>query len=358
MPYGLQIVGTARHDARRIDRQLRGRSGRQGDPGSSRFFLSLEDDLMRLFGSDRLIKVMDRLGADEGEVITHPMVTKAISKAQKRVEEQNYGIRKHLLEYDDVMNKQREVIYDRRRKALKGETTRDDFVNMIDEFLDAQFELFVDEKKHVEDWDVEGLNDIILRTLLVDVKSLDDKLYGMSSDDVREYVKEEALKQYDYKINKVGETLLKDFEKYISLRIIDEHWKDHLHQMDMLKEGIGLRAYGQKDPLIEYKREAYEMFVEMVDTINQKNLEMLWRTEFVEVPAERRGMPTRIQLVHKDPTNMGYAEGKPQETAIQKAGKQRSKKQQPIRVEQRVGRNDPCPCGSGKKYKKCHGAHN
>lgn len=359
VPFGLQIIGTARHDARRIDRQLRGRSGRQGDPGSTQFYLSLEDDLMRLFGSDRLIKVMDRLGAEEGEVITHPMVTKAIGKAQKRVEEQNFGIRKHLLEYDDVMNKQREVIYTRRRKSLKGETTKDDFVGMIDDFLDAQFEIFVDEKRHVDDWDVEGLQDIVLRTLLVDIKTLDDKLYSMSADEVRDYIKEEAIKQYDYKINKVGETLLKDFEKYISLRIIDDNWKDHLHQMDMLKEGIGLRAYGQKDPLVEYKREAYQMFVEMLDNVNQKTLEMLWRTEFVEVPAERRGMPSRIQLVHKDPTNMGYTEGgQQQETAIQKAGKQRTQKQQPIRVEQRVGRNDPCPCGSGKKYKKCHGMQN
>ena len=353
-PYGLQIIGTARHEARRIDRQLRGRAGRQGDPGSSRFYLSLEDDLMRLFGSDRLIKVMDRLGAQEGEVITHSMVTKAIEKAQKRVEEQNYGIRKHLLEYDDVMNKQREVIYDKRRRALMGEVTLEDLTLMIDDFLDAQFEVYVDEKKSPDNWEIDSLNDVILRTLTVDFKSLGDKLYEMTADDIREYIRAEALRLYEYKRSKVGDELLNDFQKWLSLRVIDENWKDHLHQMDLLKEGIGLRAYGQKDPLIEYKRESYEMFMDMMDAVNQKTLEMIWRTEFVEAPAPRRGLPPRIQLVHRDSTNMGMS-GEP--TDVQKAGKQRGDKPQPIRVEEKVGRNDPCPCGSGKKYKKCHGAN-
>ncbi len=354
-PYGLHIVGTERHESRRIDRQLRGRAGRQGDPGASRFFLSLEDDLMRLFGSDRLIRVMDRLGAEEGEVITHAMVTRAIEKAQKRVEEQNYSIRKRLLEYDDVMNKQREVIYTRRRKALMGEVNREDLGETIDDFIDAQFEKFVGDKPHPEDWDIDGLSDVMLRTLLVDLKSLNDKLYSMTRDELAEHIKNEAFRMYDYKKEKVGEKLIKEFEKYISLRIIDEHWKDHLHQMDMLKEGIGLRAYGQKDPLIEYKREAYEMFVDLIDTINQKTLEMLWQTELVEAPPLRRGAPPRIALVHRDSTNMGLQGGR-EETDIQKAGKQRSGKQQPVKVEAKVGRNDPCPCGSGKKYKKCHGA--
>jgi preprotein translocase subunit SecA len=177
----------------------------------------------------------------------------------------------------------------------------------------------------------------------------------MTPEDLSEHIKAEALRIYDYKKNKVGEDLLKQFEKYISLRIIDEHWKDHLHQMDMLKEGIGLRAYGQKDPLIEYKREAYGMFVEMIDTINQKTLEMLWLTEFVEAPPAQKGAPSRMVLVHRDTTNMGMAAG--EETDIQKAGKQRGNKPQPVRVEAKVGRNDPCPCGSGKKYKKCHGAN-
>ncbi len=355
-PYGLHIIGTERHEARRIDRQLRGRAGRQGDPGASRFFLSLEDDLMRLFGSDRLIKVMDRLGAQEGEVITHPMVSRAIEKAQKRVEEQNFSIRKHLLEYDDVMNKQREVIYARRRKALMGETTREDLENMIDDFLDAQFEKYCDPKKPPEDWDLDNLSEIILRTLLVDIKQLGDDLYSMTLDDLAEYVKTEAMKQYDFKAQQVGEQLLKEFEKYITLRVIDELWKDHLHQMDILKEGIGLRAYGQKDPLIEYKREAFEMFMSLQDEINQKTLQQLWTTEFVEVPPERKGAPSRWRLVHQDATNMGLATAA-QGRADQQPAQPRGDRRQPVRVEGKVGRNDPCPCGSGKKYKKCHGAH-
>jgi preprotein translocase subunit SecA len=352
---GLHIVGTERHESRRIDRQLRGRSGRQGDPGASRFYLSLEDDLMRLFGSDRMIKVMDRLGAGEGEVITHPMVTRAIGKAQKRVEMQNFAIRKHLLEYDDVMNKQREVIYSRRRKALLGESTREDLEIMMDEFIDAQFEKFVDVRKHPEDWDLSGLQEITLRSLLVDINALEDKIYSMSVDELRDYIKEEAFKLLDLKEKQVGTKLIEDFGKYVSLRIIDDNWKDHLHQMDLLKEGINLRAYGQKDPLVEYKLEAYHMFVDLTDTINQKTLEMLWRTEFVEAPQTRRGAPRQVRLVHRDTTNLGLAEG--QESDIQKAGKQRSDKPQPVRVTEKVGRNDPCPCGSGKKYKKCHGAN-
>ena len=225
-PYGLHIIGTERHESRRIDRQLRGRAGRQGDPGASKFFLSLEDELMRLFGSDRLIKIMDRLGAEEGEAITHPMVTKAIERAQKRVEEQNYAIRKRLLEYDDVMNKQREVIYKRRRLILMGEFGTDELQEMIDEFLDTQFEIYADEKRDVDEWDVDALNDVILRTLAVDIKSIgDEKLGTMSPAEIKEHVKSEAWRMYEYKKSKIGEELIRDFERYISLRIIDEHWK-------------------------------------------------------------------------------------------------------------------------------------
>ena len=362
VPCGLHIVGTERHESRRIDRQLRGRSGRQGDPGGSKFFLSLEDELMRLFGSDRMISIMDRLGAKEGEVITHGMVTRAIGKAQKRVEMQNFSIRKHLLEYDDVMNKQREVIYKRRRKALLQENIKEEILEIMEEYLDAQFDHFIGDKQHAEDWDIKGLNESLIRTLLVDIHSLGDRLYAMDEQQFREYIKEEALKVYSYKEKKLGEKFLRDFEKYIMLRVVDENWKDHLHQMDMLKEGIGLRAYGQKDPLIEYKQEAYHMFVSLIDAINQKILEMLWRTQIVEAPREHRYAPPRLMLVHNDATNLGYQTGA--ETAapqrelsdIQKAGQQRSDKVQPVKRDlPKVGRNDPCPCGSGLKYKKCHG---
>ena len=363
VPCGLHIVGTERHESRRIDRQLRGRSGRQGDPGGSKFFLSLEDELMRLFGSDRMISIMDRLGAKEGEVITHGMVTRAIEKAQKRVEMQNFSIRKHLLEYDDVMNKQREVIYKRRRKALLQENIKEEILEIMEEYLDAQFENFIGDKQHAEDWDIKGLTETLIRTLLVDIHSLGDRLYAMDELQFREYIKEEALKVYSYKEKKLGEKFLRDFEKYIMLRVVDENWKDHLHQMDMLKEGIGLRAYGQKDPLIEYKQEAYHMFVSLVDAINQKILEMLWRTQVVEAPREHRYAPPRLMLVHNDATNLGYQTGSEAAPAperelsdIQKAGQQRSDKVQPVKRDlPKVGRNDPCPCGSGLKYKKCHG---
>jgi preprotein translocase subunit SecA len=363
VPCGLHIVGTERHESRRIDRQLRGRSGRQGDPGGSKFFLSLEDELMRLFGSDRMISIMDRLGAKEGEVITHGMVTRAIEKAQKRVEMQNFSIRKHLLEYDDVMNKQREVIYKRRRKALLQENIKEEILEIMEEYLDAQFENFIGDKQHAEDWDIKGLTETLIRTLLVDIHSLGDRLYAMDELQFREYIKEEALKVYSYKEKKLGEKFLRDFEKYIMLRVVDENWKDHLHQMDMLKEGIGLRAYGQKDPLVEYKQEAYHMFVSLVDAINQKILEMLWRTQVVEAPREHRYAPPRLMLVHNDATNLGYQAGSAAAPApqremsdIQKAGQQRSDKAQPVKRDlPKVGRNDPCPCGSGLKYKKCHG---
>jgi preprotein translocase subunit SecA len=363
VPCGLHIVGTERHESRRIDRQLRGRSGRQGDPGASRFFLSLEDDLMRLFGSDRMINIMDRLGAKEGEVITHRMVTRAIEKAQKRVEMQNFSIRKHLLEYDDVMNKQREVIYDRRRKALLEENIKDEILEVMDEFLDAQFDKFLGNKTHAEDWDLTGLGEVLIMTLMVDLQSLEDDIYTMREDDLRQFIKDEALKVYSYKEKKLGEKFLRNFEKYIMLRVVDENWKDHLHEMDMLKEGIGLRAYGQKDPLIEYKQEAYHMFVNLIDNINQKILEMLWRTQIVEAPREHRYAPPRLMLVHNDATNLGYQAGSEAQQApvgemsdIQKAGQQRSDKVQPVKRDMpKVGRNDPCPCGSGLKYKKCHG---
>jgi len=364
-PFGLQIIGTERHEARRIDRQLRGRAGRQGDPGSSRFFLSLEDDLMRLFGSDRMIKVMDRLGAEEGEVISHSMVTKAVERAQKRVEGQNFSIRKHLLEYDDVMNKQREVIYGRRRNLLKGTMDEEKIRSMLGDFVEAQFEIYLDDRRGNDAWDIEGLNDILLRTLMIDLNRLsDEQLMEMSPADLKQYILDEAVKIREYKMESLGDReKVNDFERRLALHVIDDLWKDHLHQMDMLKEGINLRAYGQKDPLIEYKRESYEMFLDLTDNITQQTLSLFWRI----VPAQqdrkerRRGLPTRMVTQHKDATNMGYSGGgAPQEGGQPKGGGQQNKQgggQQPVRAAAKVGRNDPCPCGSGKKYKKCHGAN-
>jgi len=356
VPCGLHIIGTERNEARRIDRQLRGRSGRQGDPGSSRFFLCLEDDLMRLFGSDRIANVMNRMGAEDGEVIVHPLITKSIEKAQKRVETQNFSIRKRLLEYDNVMNQQREVIYHRRTVALKGEDPKQDVLDTLDEFVENRVKEFIQQKSHPEDWEIDGLLESISSVIPLDNVSIKNKVYSLDRDELIELIKSMALEIYDLKEHRIGSERMRVFERFLVLRIIDDEWKDHLYEMDMLKEGIHLRAYGQKDPLMEYKREAYHMFESLIDRINEKTLNILWKFQVQEEPqTPRRNFPTqRIRTVHENAMNLGFAGA--EESDIQKASRERSEKLQPVKVEQKVGRNDPCPCGSGKKYKKCCGA--
>ncbi len=356
VPCGLHIIGTERHEARRIDRQLRGRSGRQGDPGSSRFFLCLEDDLMRLFGSERIANVMNRLGAEEGEVIVHPLITKSIEKAQKRVETQNFAIRKRLLEYDNVMNQQREVIYHRRSVALKGEEPRQEVEEILDDFIQTRVDEFIQPKSHPEDWEIDALLDSIGAAIPLDVTRVKEKLYSLTRDELVNMLKTMALEIYDLKESRVGSERMRVFERFLMLRIIDDEWKDHLYEMDMMKEGIHLRAYGQKDPLMEYKREAYLMFEGLIDRISEKSINILWKFQVQEEPeTSRRRLPSqRMKTVHENAVNLGFASA--QESDIQKASRDRSQKQQPLRVEQKVGRNDPCPCGSGKKYKKCCGA--
>jgi preprotein translocase subunit SecA len=356
VPCGLHIIGTERHEARRIDRQLRGRSGRQGDPGSSRFFLCLEDDLMRLFGSERIANVMNRLGAEEGEVIAHPLITKSIEKAQKRVETQNFAIRKRLLEYDNVMNQQREVIYHRRSIALKGEEPKQEVIDILDDFIQTRVDEFIQPKSHPEDWEIDALLDSIVVAIPLDVARVKEKLYSLTRDDLVDLLKTMALEIYDLKESRVGSERMRVFERFLILRIIDDEWKDHLYEMDMMKEGIHLRAYGQKDPLMEYKREAYIMFEGLIDRISEKTINILWKFQVQEEPeTPRRRMPTqRLKTVHENAVNLGFASA--EESDIQKASRERSQKQQPLRVEQKVGRNDPCPCGSGKKYKRCCGA--
>ncbi len=356
VPCGLHIIGTERHEARRIDRQLRGRSGRQGDPGSSRFFLCLEDDLMRLFGSERIANVMNRLGAEEGEVIVHPLITKSIEKAQKRVETQNFAIRKRLLEYDNVMNQQREVIYHRRSIALKGEEPKKEVIEILDDFIQTRVDEFIQPKSHPEDWEIDALLDSIVAAIPLDVARVKEKLYSLTRDDLVDLLKTMALEIYDLKESRIGSERMRIFERFLILRIIDDEWKDHLYEMDMMKEGIHLRAYGQKDPLMEYKREAYIMFEGLIDRISEKTINILWKFQVQEEPeTPRRRMPTqRLKTVHENAVNLGFASA--EESDIQRASRERSQKQQPLRVEQKVGRNDPCPCGSGRKYKKCCGA--
>ncbi|HHM01600.1 MAG TPA: preprotein translocase subunit SecA [Caldithrix abyssi] len=358
IPGGLHVIGTERHESRRIDRQLRGRSGRQGDPGSSIFYLSLEDDLMRLFATERVAGIMERLGAEEGEVITHKMMTKAIERAQRKVEARNFSIRKRLLDYDDVMNQQRTVIYDRRRAALMQEDTYAEVVNILDEYLDSTMAKFVDPRGHSEEWDLEGLKTEIQRIAFINIDKIYENVAAYTAEDLREKIKEAMLELYGLKEKRIGREKMAVLERYFILRVIDEEWKDHLYQMDMLKEGIHLQAYGQKDPLIEYKKEAYYMFTALIDRINVTILNWLWKFQLAEEPAnreERRHVP--MKTVHEASTNMGFDGVQAPESDIQKASRERSDKRQPIRVEKKPKPNEPCYCGSGKKYKKCHGAN-
>jgi len=360
---GLHIIGTERHEARRIDRQLRGRCGRQGDPGYTRFYLSLEDDLMRLFGSDRISAIMDKLGVEEGEVIQHSMVTKAIQRAQKRVEAQNFAIRKHLLEYDDVMNQQREVVYDRRLHALEGDNLKPEIMEMLEKTIETKVLAHTDESLVAEKWDLEGLLDELRRTFFVDLTLSPEVISGLNQEKLQQIVLKAVKAAYQRKEEDLGEEMMRQLERFAALRIIDERWKEHLYEMDLIKEGIGLRAYGQKDPLLEYKREGFETFREMLDRIDEETVELIFRAQVTTRPPE---VPTaaQTQRAYRPPVpEMAHAprgdsrppapEVAPDPVQVRAA---RSGKPQPVKAAQKVGRNDPCPCGSGKKYKKCCGA--
>jgi preprotein translocase subunit SecA len=362
VPCGLRIIGTERHEARRIDLQLRGRAGRQGDPGSSRFYLSLEDDLMRLFGSDRIAAIMDRLGVQEGEVITHRMVSKSIERAQKRVELQNFEIRKHLLEYDDVMNRQREVIYAMRNQALRGENLRQDIMDRIEQFADDLVAKYTSNSKYPDDWNWEGLERDFMRTVRRPLVIPEQERETMKPEDLFAKVRDQAVQAYVEKEKAVGEPAMRQLERLATLYVIDDRWRDHLYAMDQLKEGIGLRAYGQKDPLIEYKSESFNMFQELLEDINRSVLELIFKAQVtVEAPMpvrRRRPVPEQLQAVHAPAVGMGLAAGAPPSEAAQVSASQAGAgqiKRQPIKLGQKIGRNDPCWCGSGKKYKHCHG---
>jgi preprotein translocase subunit SecA len=353
---GLHILGTERHEARRIDRQLRGRSGRQGDPGSSQFFLSLEDDLMRLFGSDRIASIMGRMGLQEGEVIQHRMITRSVERAQRKVEENNFAIRKRLLEYDNVMNQQREVIYTRRRRALVSDRIKDDIMDLVDEAAQK----LIDE--YYDNGDIAGLQNDLRTRLLVDLTVSPKEWQEKGRDGVKAEILKSASEFYRRKEESLGIPMMAKIEKMVVLQVIDEKWKDHLREMDDLKEGIHLRAYGQKDPLVEYKTEGFRMFMELLDLMNGE----IVSTVFKLFPAQAQPVPLRgparppqqMRLTHESGAGMGFqsnreavagAGGAPEQSPA-KAGKP-----QPIQVGEKIGRNDPCPCGSGKKYKQCHG---
>jgi preprotein translocase subunit SecA len=347
---GLHIIGTERHEARRIDRQLRGRSGRQGDPGSTRFFLSLEDDLMRLFGSGRIAGIMQRMGLQDGEVIQHPLITKSVERAQKKVEENNFAIRKRLLEYDNVMNQQREVIYSQRRQILRGESLKDKISEMLANYAERTVKIYYD------DGDIDGLRDDVRRNLLVDLKIEPEKALKIGQDGLINEVINSAKAFYKRKEEQLGMGLMQRIEKIGLLQVIDERWKEHLKEMDDLKEGINLRAYGQKDPLVEYKTEAFRMFMEMLDLIDTQVLNFVYRV-FPDVPEDvkmkrKKSASSDLRTSHSSSEGMGYTASVPGE---RKDSAIPDKKQQTVRVGEKIGRNDLCPCGSGKKYKNCCG---
>lgn len=355
---GLKIIGTERHESRRIDLQLKGRSGRQGDPGESVFYLSLEDDLMRLFGSDRVSAIMDRLGVEEGEVISHPMISRSIERAQKKVEERNFAIRKHLLEYDDVMNMQREVIYDRRNYALHGGNLREEILSMLEKYIRETVDKFTGEED-IHDWDWEGLRQETINVLMTDIHPDELTQEGkekIEREDIVSRIYSKALATYERKQQIIPPDIMGKLERWAYLMTVDNVWKEHLFELDQLKEGIGLQAYGQKDPLIAYKTEAFKMFEEMLSRIDRESLRLIFRTEvrMEQEPHSEQPRPANIVMKHEETDNLGYqkAAGQP------KADPSKAGKTQPIRrTERKIGRNEPCPCGSGKKYKHCCGAN-
>jgi len=352
---GLHVLGTERHEARRIDNQLRGRSGRQGDPGSSRFYLSLEDDLMRIFGSDRIKGIMDTLGMEEGQDIQHPFITRAIATAQRRVEEHNFEMRKHLLDYDNVMNRQREVIYEERRRILFGEDTKAYIHEIMEEVLDYALDTYLNEKVRFDEWDFEGLRQYLESRF--SIKTDDLALEESNRADIREVLFERIKKAYDDKENSIGSEMTRYLERMILLQVVDSRWKDHLYSMDGLREGIGLRAYGQRDPLVEYQHEGYAMFMDMIDRIKEETLEYLFKIKAAKEEPQRPVFDiSRQNMVHEEKAQFGDLPGTNAEEAVSYQGQLPEESVPTFKREApKVGRNDPCSCGSGKKYKKCCG---
>jgi preprotein translocase subunit SecA len=338
---GLHIIGTERHESRRIDNQLRGRAGRQGDPGSSRFYVSLEDDLMRIFASETITKVMDRLGWEEGEPIEHGMITKSIENAQKKVEGRNFDIRKHLLDYDDVLNTQRDVIYTRRKEYLGGsDELKDNLYEMADEIIGDLTESMMPEKANFEDLDLGDLRESTHTVFNIepDFEALGGN--GIRREEVSEYIREKVRAFYENKEQEIGSETMRQIERYLMLQTLDFLWKDHLLNMDHLREGIGLRGYAQKNPLHEYKREGYEMFGSLMNRLSDDVCEKLFKVQPVS---------------ETDMARLERRRNEEQQRITMSRGEEEEKKKPVRRQEKKVGRNDPCPCGSGKKYKKCHG---
>lgn len=336
---GLHILGTERHESRRIDNQLRGRSGRQGDPGSSKFYLSLEDDLLRIFGSERVSKIMDLLKIEEGEAITHSMISKSIENAQKKVEAHNFDIRKNLIEYDDVMNKQREVIYSQRREILGGQDIRESFMEMLDDTIEDIVAAFAIDKVSPHEWDWEGISESVYKCFNLQLDLPQEMISRLTPVNFRDTLSEQAHAIFAGRVQEMGDELIDHLIKIMMLQAIDTHWKDHLLNIDHLKEGIGLRGYGQKDPKQEYKKEAYNLFMELMVRIREEVVERVYWVQINHDGEEIEEMEEELQS-KKLVFNLGGGEERVQE---------------PAKSQKVAGRNDACPCGSGKKYKKCCG---
>ena len=336
---GLFIVGTERHESRRIDNQLRGRAGRQGDPGESRFYLSLEDDLLRLFGSDNIAHIMDRLGMGEDDPIEHKLITRSIENAQKKVEGRNFDMRKHVLEYDDVMNQQREVIYGERRKVLLGDNLREHILGMLGGIIEAQMNQYANEKLYPEEWSLENLITDAEGIYAPKGRMKLEELEDMSRDELQDFLNQVAEESYTQREQLFGQDNMRELEKIIMLRVVDNRWMEHLDRMDMLREGIGLLAYGQRQPLVEYKIRGHEMFNQMIASIQNDIASLIFRVNII----------TREQQEAMERENQ-------QRMAAAKANHGddfQENVKQPVKNGEKIGRNDPCPCGSGKKYKNC-----
>lgn len=327
---GLHVIGTERHESRRIDNQLRGRSGRQGDPGSSQFYIAMEDELMRLFGSDRIMAMVDKLGFDDSQPIEHSILSKSIESAQKKVEARNFDIRKHVLQYDDVMNKQREVIYAQRRQVLEGESLKEQILEMIGDSIEAMLDIYTSNSQYPEEWDLKGLEEYAKKVFLfkrgLDIRNPED----LTREDLKAVLLEKALGVYNEKEEKIGAERMRELERVILLRVVDMKWMENIDNMDQLRQGIGLRAYGQEDPVRAYQIEGYEMFQEMIKSIKEDTVRYIFRVQIEQMPVRER-VAQPVEASHGESTK------------------------KPVKKEGKVGRNDPCPCGSGKKYKKCCG---
>jgi preprotein translocase subunit SecA len=336
---GLHILGTERHESRRIDNQLRGRSGRQGDPGSSRFYMALEDDLLRIFGGERITGIMEKLGMKEGEPIEHGLISRAIENAQSKVEGHNFEIRKHLLEYDDVMNQQRTVIYAQRREILMGKDLREAIMEMIAETAEGIADTYVDEKTHPEYWDLKAISDAVYKQFNFRPERLTKEgVETLDRDGLVDLIAGQATRNYEAREAEIGAATFRQLERMVMIQTVDNLWKDHLLSMDHLKEGIGLRGYAQQQPLLVYKKEGFELFQNLMARIEEETLGILFR---IQIAA-----PEKLEEMHAPR----------EQKMVFSGGGEPARKPPAKRAPDKVGRNSPCPCGSGKKYKKCHGS--